>query len=218
MSEGNSILTRASELNTRSDVLIFSQIDRGKTRLAVNLANKYENVLYVAFGAMYPNVPDSWMVAQVFDVLQLKKLMVAIKNGEFDCVVWDNYNAAMTFFSPKSETPTRQEYGQMAVRWSSFVTEVRNYCDNFILTLNVVENEDENGASRGLKIDITPRAKKNIQTYFNYRYLTWKGAVQNPETKKSEPVYFVVTDPIASMNFDPTGENSVDFGSFLLTK
>jgi hypothetical protein len=188
------IIDKAAQLKEIQNEFVFGKKSQGKSVYAIRQVPEGANVLYVAFAAPSLDVPDEWDARYPLTPMDFDKVLGEIREGKWDTVILDDFHVAQDFYLPVDKAPSQQQWGAMAIVWSSKIKEIAAYVRKLIVTANVSPNA-ETGI---LEIDLTPSCLKRIISYFTHLRFCF---VKNVDKKVG---YFVQKDNVSAFNFNPT--------------
>jgi hypothetical protein len=182
-----------------NSTLVLGLEENGASGVAIETAldlHGDDHVLYITFGAnslVDYSIPTTWDSITIFEWAQFAKVLAALRQGklEYSCIILDHYTLALQLLAPPDSTPTQQQYGQMAVPYSTAINTVKAACDQIIVVLLVIDHVEQ-----GRKIDLTPRATNNVLGKFRNKWY-----VYSVKGKNGEVVRRVQDVPKLALNF-----------------
>jgi hypothetical protein len=190
------VIKKRGEQTFTNTTLIFGKVNSGRSHLAIKTAQAFgaEKVLFVSTGAVSADVPEDWDIAQILTWDDIASIRIeAAKNG-YDAIILDKYDATLELIPIKSDTPSEQEWGHMAAKWSSQINGFMGITKQLIITVRVIEHPKD-----GRKIDLTPRALNNLLDKCANRWWTFAAEVEGRK------LFGVQMDWLYAENFDATG-------------
>lgn len=162
-----SIIAKASALKLASTTLIFGKSGHGRSHYAIETAKAQgaEKVLFILLGAPSTDIPETWDVAQILKWEDFTAVYMEAMKAAYDAIIIDKYDSSMELIPTKDDTPSQQEWGHMAAKWSAQLNRFMGITKSLIVTVSVIEHPTD-----GRKIDLTPRALNNLIGKFSEKH------------------------------------------------
>ena len=162
-----SIIAKANALKLASTTLIFGKSGHGRSHYAIETALNQGSVkvLFITLGAPSADIPETWDVAQILKWEDFTAVYMEAMKAAYDAIIFDKYNAALELIPTKDDTPSQQEWGHMAAKWSAQLNRFMGITKSLIVTVAVIEHPTD-----GRKIDLTPRALNNLVDKFSQKH------------------------------------------------